>query len=386
MTGIGDHSDFGSADKRIINYIGLSPREQMLLTMADRLEMYAKSYPNDFESLDKGKDILNVAVRNDGRNSLRANITGSIPVELNWLANGITQADLLSPDVIIAPNPDGPAISGSDSEDKAEIYAAYQTLITESDPNIINPLIRKLKTDQELRDWIFGEGGTVFNNNKYRNYAKSDIAQQIRILISFNDHLEESAHQMLYNFMSNAQANASGVAGTKSLFHKTAVDSLARIAKLDRTLFSALLETGIMRVNTQREITPLSGFDTIEIIKAVGERPPDQPGIGIVVTAATITAIGKLIVIIAGAVKATTSLINALKGQDDLAVFNDSLDRIQSGSASPSTDDWIPGASTNDGTGSPTVPVEGGLLGFDNQTLLIAGGVAAAAYFLTQRK
>ncbi|NUO01006.1 MAG: hypothetical protein HUU01_10370 [Saprospiraceae bacterium] len=122
---------------------------------------------------------------------------------------------------------------------------------------------------------------------------------EIQIL---NQHLEKSAHHLLYEYVTNANT-VPGIVATKHVLHRNAVSKVGQLFVFDRANLVLWLRNGVMRNNALNGAPPYQPEVTINALKP-------GAGVGEPITLAAITGI---ITAIIGAVSATVALLKALK-------------------------------------------------------------------------
>ncbi|MFM9952396.1 MAG: hypothetical protein ACKV1O_30985 [Saprospiraceae bacterium] len=178
-----------------------------------------------------------------------------------------------------------------------------------------------------------------------------------------NEHLEGSAHHMLYKFVKypNLEPN---VVSTKSVLHATAIDELSKLSGLNRDNMASWYRNGVMRGNTKVGLNPMQPEQTIQNFK-----DSIQAGVGEPLTIAALTL---LISAIASAVGGTIALIQKLRASDQV-----SFENTVRGAGNPS---WGPDKGDFQNGANSGVEEESG--GFAGSNLLLPLGLGAAAYLL----
>lgn len=360
----------------IINNIATSGRDLQLDSIEERLTIVGEYY-GDTPTIQQGKNMINSA-RNAGYLNLSSTLTGSIPNSLNWVAQAINTASIISPQSPTLSVPSFVGISGSDSEFAEIIINQYESIKNNNPPiSILLSYINTWSTNQDYRDWIYGEGaGGIFSNNNaaYRGFAASELAQNIRAFIALNTHFLKSSHHLLYNYNTPTIANLSGTAAAKTVAHKNQVETLSNLSFIQSSVFSNLLTNRIMQNNASGGIQPYTPSDTIDLVVQGGQN--DVPGIGFI-DPATVVVLGKLVGLFVSALTATTLLVNALRSESDASILNRELDNMGLKSNSPDPADFRTNGNTNTGDGTG--------ISFGSNGLLI-GGAAIAAYALLNNR
>lgn len=176
-----------------------------------------------------------------------------------------------------------------------------------------------------------------------------------------NEHLEGSAHHMLYKFVQNPNAEPNVVA-TKSVLHGTAIDELSKLSGLNRENMTAWYRNGVMRGNTKVGLNPMQPEQTISSFKE-----SIQAGVGEPLTVAALTL---LISAIASAIGGAVKLIQQLRASDQVA-FENTVRGAGNASWGPEKGDFQSG-----GAGSEQDS------GFAGSNLLLPLGLGLGAYFL----
>jgi hypothetical protein len=145
-----------------------------------------------------------------------------------------------------------------------------------------------------------------------------------------NTKLAPSSHHLLYEYVG---AGEPGAVSAKRVLHRNAVSNLAKVTKLDLELFRGWLRNGVIRNNTINGLDPLQPEDTYAILKQ-----SSQASVGELIV--TLTAIGKLLAILIGAISATAALIGALKNPDKMLLQN-SAQGIGTPTFGPEKDDFF---------------------------------------------
>lgn len=229
--------------------------------------------------------------------------------------------------------------------------------------------------------------GNITRNIKEPEYSQCLRDNKYKNLL--NEHLEESAHHLLYNYVANRNLEPS-IVSSKSLNHTLAIQSLASITGLSETNLKMWIRTGIIRSNVSHGTTPMQPEKTIETMK-IGIPYQNNSKVGEPISV-TILALIKIIGAITAAIAAASALVNNMHPTDQM--------KMQSASSyygfpsfGPEESDYAdwnqPG---NNGTGGGSDTSENGgtsggdfidtLTNPDNLPLVLGG--AAALYFISK--
>lgn len=85
-----------------------------------------------------------------------------------------------------------------------------------------------------------------------------------------NDHLEETSHHLLYNYIEQANQSPTIVVA-KSLQHSLAIENLAKITGLGKSNLKLWVRNGILRSNVSHGMQPLQPETTIHALKTGGK-------------------------------------------------------------------------------------------------------------------
>ena len=228
----------------------------------------------------------------------------------------------------------------------------------------INPLDQLEPSKSGVNGYPFQDGCYTkycnSNDNPCTSYtttgSDSECLRLERMKDTLNQYLEKSAHHLLYNFATDAQALKVRPTQTWKVGQQIlAVTEMAKICGVSNENMSSWVNLGITRQNAVRNLGALSPTDTItEMINNPNFKIEDLEliknqyginGIGI------IPAVAYIIVACAIALTVVVGLIQALKGQEPTA-----LDRVRGiGSLlfSPNGSDF-PNPTGGGGTSCPT--------------------------------
>lgn len=214
---------------------------------------------------------------------------------------------------------------------------------------------------------------SIYLNSAYGQnnpQAFADCENQNRYKRMLNEHLEGSAHHLLYEYTQNPNSKPPTVA-TKTVLHRGTIDSLASITKISRQNISLWLRNGVLRNNANRGIGVLQPEDTIPALQQA-----QQQGIGFLETAVIIA----IIQAIAAAVAGTLALIAQMKATEQ-AQIRATAATIGQPNFGPLPTDWASaGQYTEETTQGGGIDVPG----LGNIDLTTAGLIAAGIYFATK--
>lgn len=183
--------------------------------------------------------------------------------------------------------------------------------------------------------------------------------RSIRLL---NNHLEGSAHHLLYEYLGN---NVRNTVAAKRVLHQNAVSKLAEITELDRTNLRLWMRNGVMRANATAGTDPLQPEDTAELLRLSA-----LEGSSVGALPALIAALPAILSALAGAVAATAALINGMQERKRQQMLL-AAQGIGTSTFGPNQNDWPNGGGNGSGN-------EGGNDDDSNNDnllpLLLAGG------------
>lgn len=138
---------------------------------------------------------------------------------------------------------------------------------------------------------IFSKGRDrdYYENKRYNELTKYFIAfnqdldschlsQQFGDLL--NQHIDKSAHHMLYEFVTDPNSKPNSV-GTKSILHKNGISTLGELAYIDRNNIRIMAENGIMRTNSGANLKEITTATTIDILQQAHTVDDKRARIGI---------------------------------------------------------------------------------------------------------
>jgi len=147
-------------------------------------------------------------------------------------------------------------------------------------------------------------------------YLKCEKDNKYKKLL--NEHLEESAHHLLYKFLPSF-SNEPAIVVTKGHGHRLAIEQLAKITGLGKENITLWIRNGVMRSNSVQGAQPFQPESTIDILKGKPninfstQQAQGESSVGIVWTAAlVIQVIGAIV----AAIKAANLLVMSMKPTD----------------------------------------------------------------------
>jgi len=142
-----------------------------------------------------------------------------------------------------------------------------------------------------------------YNPNYYEEYER--CVNQNRWKAMLNDHLEDSAHHLLYEYEDRPN-DAPATVAAKKVLHVGAVDALSSITEISRYNMRLWLRNGVLRKNAEAGAGALQPESTIPALAQAA-----QEGIGL-----PIPVIVAIIGAIATAVAGTLQLISVMKATE----------------------------------------------------------------------
>ena len=286
----------GVARRSKIDAAKLSQAHLKLALIKDQFDILAGFYPES-NTYKKGLDYLQDVLHK----GLEKASTYGLPNELRYLYGVVDKAKRMSP-----------AIAGIGEfipENCKEILDALQYLD-------VNDPVQKPRRAQIQRAYE-----QCVNLN---NYAPM-----------LNQHLEGSAHHLLYEY---AQPHhLSGVVAAKTVAHRNAISSLSDITGVERSNLRQWFRNGIMRENANKGMEPFSPEKTIEILKT---EVPAEAGIG----GGFLAVLPLIIELVVAAIGAIAALIALMKKPEQIR-FETAAQGIGSETFGPEKADWLsPGA------------------------------------------
>lgn len=143
-------------------------------------------------------------------------------------------------------------------------------------------------------------GSQQFNPNYYEDYLR--CVDQNRWRDMLNQHLESSAHHLLYEYEDNPNAAPATVA-TKKVLHVGAIDAISDISDISRNNLRLWLRNGVLRKNAEAGAGALQPESTIPALAQAS-----REGIGL-----PIPVIVAIIAAISSAIAGTLQLISSMK-------------------------------------------------------------------------
>lgn len=185
--------------------------------------------------------------------------------------------------------------------------------------------------DEDLYDYFSG-GDYDVNiirqiEDRYSDYL-ADCSKDQRWKIILNNHLENSAHHLLYEYVNNPNS-VPGTVTTKTVLQRGAVDTLADIAGVNRSVMRLWLRNGVLRKNATNGAGALQPEQSIEAVEQASRRGVSLP---VPVVVAVISAIST-------ALTGTIALIAQMKAQEK-ARLRAAAATIGQQNFGPMVDDW----------------------------------------------
>lgn len=202
-------------------------------------------------------------------------------------------------------------------------------------------------------------GRYLSNPVEYNECLKQNEYKKI-----LNSKLEDSAHHILYTFVSNPNLQPATVAA-KTVNHRGVVALWHDITGISTDNLQLWIRNGVMRSNAKKGAEPLQPELTIDVLK-------EGSSTSVGIAPALLAALPAIISAIAAAVSATALLISSLQNKDRLK-FESSFDGIGLPPFGPEQMDWQ--------LGGGVVAPGGNGQGNDN-TLLYLALAAGALYFI----
>ncbi len=175
-----------------------------------------------------------------------------------------------------------------------------------------------------------------------------------------NQHLEPSAHHLLYEYVANSGSIPATVAA-KRVLHKNAISKLAELTKLERSNMRMWMRNGVLRNNIKHGAPPFQPEASINLLR---ENAGSQVG--------GIQAIAALIGAIVAAIGATTHLVQSLKAQKRQELLL-AAQGIGTETFGPGQDDWDGYGNQDTNYGPPNDNGGSGLFQGDMTPLLLGG-------------
>jgi hypothetical protein len=316
--------------KKFFNYSALTAGELNLMIELDRLEVYKSFYPELKKDIEQAERVIYNALKN-GLHNVSTGFTGSF--------NEIAQGAIAK--VIKAKRLNNPA-------------GAFKNTGAKNPMDNIGNLIDELDCTTVKKEWqaknaelnrVIGNGGG-FDQELYdevqRLRKKYDECEGQNADIAWlNEHLQDSAHHMLYTFASNSRP---GAVRTKRTFHNAAIGIIAKETNLDYTNLKDWLRLGVLRSNAKRmkiqglRTGLLNESQTIDAI-AQYQFNQEREGVNEIATAVVLA----IIALVSAAVTAAAKMIDAAEKTKQT--------RIAASAAGIGTPQWGPEPSDFEGTG-----------------------------------
>ncbi len=209
-----------------------------------------------------------------------------------------------------------------------------------------------------------------------------------------NEKYEKTGHHALYNFVLPNDPTVTEKVNEKQHDHESAILAISGLSKISFNNLKQWQINGVLSQNIANNVGALSPTETIDYFRIGSEE-----NVG-VIELATIIAITKLVLAIAGAITAAGGFVLALKGKDQSAAatfeslakgWGEQYGNIKSNDGvgfGPNYSDWRVGANTgggnteNQGGGNSNNDSGGGGLSLGKNGLLIGGGLLLGAALL----
>jgi hypothetical protein len=321
------------AEQRYIDYSAMTDGELRLVLMAEQLEIVAEYYGSDEHK----------ALQTYLETAIQSGIHGS------------TVGAMI-------PGRNGQALAREIARARTMRRPAAGRLTTRRQG--VNGGIITLQNCEELKDFQedrFGLGwGTYVDTPESRA-----CEEQNKNLTFLNEHLEGSAHHLLYEYVAT-QTNST--VNTKRVLHRNAVSTLAELTEVDRDNLRLWMRNGVLRNNIKFGAAPIQPEDVIDTLSTSG----GSAGIG----TPFLAMLPALLSAFAAAVGTAAALIAAMKQEKRQRMLL-SAQGIGTPTFGPEQIDWYNGG-TPANPGGPGLPGSSFLDG-DNTPLILAG---AAAFLL----
>jgi len=206
----------------------------------------------------------------------------------------------------------------------------------------------------------------AYGQNNPAEYARCEAQNRYKRML--NEHLESSAHHLLYEY--EAQPNrAPATVAAKKVLHVGAIDALADITKLSRNNLSLWLRNGVLRENAKRGVGALQPESTIPALKQAADE--GIGGLPVAVVVAIISAI-------AAAVAGTLQLVGQMQATERARIMQ-SAQTIGQPNFGPLKTDW---ETYQQFQAEQEAAGRGGLANLDATTL---AALAAGAYLIMKQ-
>lgn len=324
----------GLKKARFVNYTAMTDGELRLALLSEQFNILEGFYPEN-QDYKKGRLFLENAIANQVHVAGKQQITG-LPDRLRFLYAEVAKAKMKN----------RPAATYIVSRNK------IGDLIPQED-------CRKILTSGVP---TFSEKGSGEKSQMERYIKCVEQNNQKKIL---NEHLEKSAHHLLYEYLKNPNA-VPGVVSAKFIGHQNAISALAEITKISRENIRLWVRNGVMRTNASKGIDPFQPEFTISIM---AEEIPEKHSS---INGPFLAALPVIISAIAGAVSATTALIGAMKQKSQQDYIKTVAQGIATPTFGPQEKDWFGNPIPNNtSTPGSTVPVSAASNLLSNNMLIL---------------
>ena len=313
--------------KPIINYDLMTDGEFRLVLLDDQLRILQSYYGDQNGLHQKGRNLIFQALSRKGLHQGQSkNFTGSIPSQLQSVAKEIslarqrTRPASTQINKIIRPGGAAQSIGMVQNEVLVPIEDCQAKFLDG-------------RSASQLLDAV-------------RSPEFKECVRQAKLRIILNDHINNLSHQVIYEFITNPNAETQ-VVTTKSVLHKIWLDQVSTTTGITRDNMRLWLRNGVMRQNVEHGTEPWQPERTIDFIRKKG-----QEGIGV------IPAVVPILGAIAGALTAMAGFILAIK-KDEQDLHNQIRNMgQQSASAHPNDfGNGAPGSGTNSIINDPNLPL-----------------------------
>lgn len=369
------------SERSFIDYPSMTDGEMYLTLLADRYKMLSEYYP-EVKNYTRAKEMLVDALYKGVHSGQLAGKSTFLPGDLVPVAQAIGRARLRT------------APAGKNIQLKGR---------TSINGGINDPLVPLADCEDllEIASIITTPEGSevIYTADSLEAQYQCILQNQYREIL--NEHLENSSHHMLYDFMSQVEANLSpGIVSTKWVLHRGGRNTLADTSDIKQYLIQEWMRNGIMRRNAEEGGGPASPEESIEALKEYPNRSFEEyynPGIGgfFAILIPVLTAL-------ASAIGAAAALVQQIKQKDSQKAYMwDSIQGIGTPAFSADGPDWLLGSGTippppgNQQPGEPFAgeqppanqpPAENTLFGLDNNTLITLGLAGAGLLLLSNKK
>lgn len=330
------------ARKRFFNFAKMTEGQFLLYQLDWQLEILERYYADPLKTYEQGRNLIYNSINSGLHSGLGVGtFTGYIPEEIKNVARAIRSAKSMT-------RPTGKFID--------------RRVITKIG---MDPIAEFEIPPQECIDIAntYGEvypGGPVITQDQaYENYLQ--CLEQNGYIQILNDNLGESAHHMLYEFVSNPNSQPSAVA-TKTILQKLAISKIADVTDLSRSNMKLWVRNGVMYSNTLQGTEPFSPEESI-----IAVQRSEAEGINDL----TVAAIVAIITAVGSALAGAAALINSFK-QSDQQLLRQNLTGFSTPEFGPQGEDWANSVYNPNNPNSPLNPNNPGNSsgGFDTSKLV----------------